>query len=93
MKVKKTYWTPLSSHFIIFFFVLGLFQPSHMQYDALRHLDPLGEPSLAEMVDKSIDILSKNKEHGYFLHVEGNLIHRHTHTVRVLRVISGSLIL
>ena len=42
-----------------------------MQFEALRHLDPMEEPSLAEMVEKSIDILSRNPDNGYFLYVEG----------------------
>ena len=43
-----------------------------MQYEAVREeRDILGEPSLAEMVEKSINILSRNTEQGYFLYVEG----------------------
>ena len=41
-----------------------------MQYDAERVNDTAGEPSLAEMVEKAIKILSKN-EKGFFLFVEG----------------------
>ena len=49
-----------------------MFEPSHMQYEAVREQrDGLGEPSLAEMVEKSINILSRNTEQGYFLYVEG----------------------
>ena len=44
-----------------------------MHFEALRPFDLMKEPSLAEMVDKSINILSRNTENGYFLLVEGKL--------------------
>ena len=44
-----------------------------MHFEALRPFDAMKEPSLAEMVDKSIDILSRNTENGYFLLVEGKV--------------------
>ena len=52
----------------------GLFQPGYMHFEALRPFDLMKEPSLPEMVDKSIDILSRNTENGYFLLVEGTAI-------------------
>lgn len=53
---------------------LGLFESSHMKYEADRRD---GEPSLAEMTTKAIDILSKNEE-GYVLMVEaGRIDHAH----------------
>lgn len=51
----------------------GLFERSHMQYEVDRAEDAAGEPSIAEMTEKAIKILSKNPK-GYFLMVEGNLI-------------------
>lgn len=57
--------------------VFGLFNESHMQYEADRHNDILGEPSITEMTVKSIEILQKNKK-GYFLVVEsGRIDHAH----------------
>jgi alkaline phosphatase len=57
--------------------VLGLFEPSHMQYEADRASDPAGEPSLTEMTAKSIRLL-QNSPKGYFLHVEaGRIDHAH----------------
>lgn len=57
--------------------VLGLFDSSHMQYEADRAADRGGEPSLAEMTAKAIDILSKDKD-GYFLMIEaGRIDHAH----------------
>eukprot|EP00095_Tigriopus_kingsejongensis_P005152 snap_masked-scaffold46_size468662-processed-gene-3.11 protein:Tk05152 transcript:snap_masked-scaffold46_size468662-processed-gene-3.11-mRNA-1 annotation:"hypothetical protein" len=56
--------------------VLGLFEPSHMQYEADRKVENK-EPSLAQMTDKAIDILSKDKD-GYVLMVEaGRIDHAH----------------
>ncbi len=58
--------------------VLGLFEPSHMQYEADRATDPAGEPSLTEMTDKAIRLLQKSGDKGYFLHVEaGRIDHAH----------------
>lgn len=57
--------------------LLGLFDTSHMQYEADRAADRGGEPSLAEMTSKAIDILAKNPK-GYFLMVEaGRIDHGH----------------
>lgn len=57
--------------------VLGLFQSSHMTYEADRESDLGGEPSLAEMTDKAIKMLSQDEE-GYFLMVEaGRIDHAH----------------
>lgn len=57
--------------------VLGLFEPSHMQYEADRAKDPAGEPSLTEMTDKAIRLLQRSRT-GYFLHIEaGRIDHGH----------------
>ena len=58
--------------------LLGLFEPSHMQYEHDRAGDEAGEPSLAEMAEKAIDILSRNPE-GYVLLVEGGRIDHASH--------------
>lgn len=58
-------------------FLLGLFENSHMQYEADRAADAAGEPSLTEMTEKAISMLKKNRK-GYFLHVEaGRIDHAH----------------
>ncbi|PKG57096.1 alkaline phosphatase [Shewanella sp. Choline-02u-19] len=58
--------------------VLGLFNSSHMEYDYDRTTTgATGEPSLAEMTAKSIDILKKNDK-GFVLIIEaGRIDHAH----------------
>ncbi len=57
--------------------VFGLFNESHMQYEADRTNDIAGEPSLSEMTAKTIDILDNNRK-GFFLMVEaGRIDHGH----------------
>lgn len=57
--------------------LLGLFEPSHMQYEFDRPKDKSGEPSLSEMTSKAIDVL-KNNKNGFFLMVEaGRIDHAH----------------
>lgn len=51
--------------------LLGLFASSHLAYEIDR--ETTQQPSLAEMTQKAIDILSKNNE-GFFLMVEGSRI-------------------
>ncbi|XP_069137625.1 alkaline phosphatase-like [Argopecten irradians] len=51
-------------------YILGLFGSSHMQYVLDRDSTPAGEPTLAELTEKAINILKKNDK-GYFLMVEG----------------------
>lgn len=58
-------------------YLLGLFERSHMQYEADRANDTGGEPSLTEMTEKSINMLKKNRQ-GFFLHIEaGRIDHAH----------------
>lgn len=57
--------------------VLGLFQPSHMQFEVDRAGDRGGEPSLSEMTAMAIRFLSA-KADGYFLMIEsGRIDHAH----------------
>ncbi|MFK7993895.1 MAG: alkaline phosphatase [Granulosicoccus sp.] len=57
--------------------VLGLFDESHMEYEANRATDLAGEPSLAQMTAKAIDLLDNNAS-GYFLSIEaGRIDHAH----------------
>jgi alkaline phosphatase len=57
--------------------ILGLFEPSHMLYEADRETGKGDEPSLSEMTAKTITRL-KQDEDGYFLMVEaGRIDHAH----------------
>ena len=57
--------------------VLGLFNESHMQYEADRNNDVAGEPSLTEMTETAINVLNNN-QNGFFLVVEsGRIDHGH----------------
>ena len=57
--------------------VFGLFNESHMQYEADRGNDIAGEPSVAEMTSAAIKVLDNNDE-GFFLMVEsGRIDHAH----------------
>lgn len=51
--------------------ILGLFSESHMPYEQDRNFEQT--PSLAEMTEKSIDVLSQDSD-GFFLMVEGGRI-------------------
>ncbi|XP_060068552.1 alkaline phosphatase, tissue-nonspecific isozyme-like [Ylistrum balloti] len=58
-------------------YILGLFEAGHMQYELDRDNGTDGEPSLAEMTQKAIQILQKDSK-GFFLLVEGARIdHAH----------------
>ena len=57
--------------------VMGLFNESHMHYEADRGNDIAGEPSLTEMTQKAIAVLDNNDK-GYFLSIEaGRIDHAH----------------
>lgn len=57
--------------------LMGLFEPSHMQYEVDRAGDPGKEPSLKDMTALAVKQLSTN-EKGYFLLVEaGRIDHAH----------------
>lgn len=71
--------------------VLGLFNASHMDFEADRKNDasPQGEPSLADMTGKAISILSKNQK-GYFLMVEAGRIDHAHHAGNAYRALKDS---
>ena len=57
--------------------LMGLFEPSHMQYEADRASDPGKEPSLRDMTALAVKQLSAH-DGGYFLLVEaGRIDHAH----------------
>lgn len=72
--------------------LMGLFENSHMQYDTDRPNDTGGEPSLAEMTGKALDILEKNKK-GFFLMVEGGRIDHGHHAGNAYRALTDAVAL
>jgi alkaline phosphatase len=66
----------------------GFFGDDAMAYDMDR--DPAKQPSLAEMTDKAISVLSKNKS-GFFLMVEGSKVDWAAHANDPVGVISDVL--
>ena len=69
--------------------VLGLFEPSHMQYEADRAADPGAEPSLAALTKAAITRLSRNED-GYILMVEGGRIDHAHHGVNAARALEDT---
>ncbi|MBD8527606.1 alkaline phosphatase [Pseudomarimonas arenosa] len=72
--------------------LLGLFERSHMEYEFDRPNDSGGEPSIAEMTGKAIDILQKNPN-GYFLMVEGGRVDHAHHAGNAYRALTDTIAL
>jgi alkaline phosphatase len=72
--------------------LLGLFERSYMEYEHDRPKDKGGEPSLAEMTSKAIDILAKNRK-GFFLMVEGGRIDHAHHDGDAYRALTDTIAL
>ncbi|MEQ9004162.1 MAG: alkaline phosphatase [Pseudomonadales bacterium] len=70
--------------------VLGLFEPSHMRFEADRADDAAGEPSLSEMTAFAIDKLAARGS-GYFLMVEGGRIDHAHHAGNAYRALHDLL--
>ncbi|SEA15394.1 alkaline phosphatase [Microbulbifer marinus] len=70
--------------------LLGLFNSSHMQYEADRGNDVAGEPSLSEMTAKGLQLLQKN-DNGYFLMVEGGRIDHGHHAGSAYNALSDAV--
>jgi alkaline phosphatase len=71
-------------------YLLGLFENSHLQYEADRANDKAGEPSLTEMTEKSINLLKKS-QNGFFLHVEGGRIDHAHHAGNAQRALLDAI--
>jgi alkaline phosphatase len=71
-------------------YLLGLFEPSHVQYEADRANDPAGEPSLTEMTDKALKVLLKDPK-GFFLHVEAGRIDHAHHAGNASRALTDTI--
>lgn len=72
--------------------VLGLFSMSHMSYDIDREKDKAGEPSLAEMTAKAIEILQhKGGDEGFILMVEGGRVDHGLHDGNAARALTDAI--
>jgi len=70
--------------------VLGLFEPSHMQFEADREKDPAGEPSLSEMTAFAIQRLQRQGD-TFFLMVEGGRIDHGHHAGNAYRALTDTI--
>lgn len=73
--------------------LLGLFDYSHMEYEHDRSGDTGGEPSLAQMTAKAIDILKRRSkdDKGYFLMVESGRIDHGHHAGNAFRALTDTI--
>lgn len=70
--------------------VLGLFEPSHMQFELDREKDKAGEPHIAEMTRAAITRLSQDED-GYVLMVEGGRIDHGHHAGNAIRALEDAM--
>lgn len=70
--------------------LLGLFETDHLQYEHDRENDGAGEPSLAEMTGKAIEVLSRGGN-GFFLMVEGGRIDHAHHANNAWRALVDTI--
>lgn len=70
--------------------LLGLFEPSHMQYESDRSNDGAGEPSLTDMTRKAIQMLSKNRK-GFYMMVEAGRIDHGHHAGNAFRALTDTV--
>ncbi len=70
--------------------ILGLFNKSHMRFDANRKTKAVKEPSLSEMTKKALQVLSKNPK-GFFLMVEGGRIDHAHHVGNAFNALSDTV--
>ncbi|MFO0690719.1 MAG: alkaline phosphatase [Myxococcota bacterium] len=72
--------------------LLGLFEPGDMKWEAERGADRGGEPSLAEMTEIAIDLLSRDPD-GFFLMVEGGRIDHGHHAGSAYHALTDTIAL
>ncbi|MET0290727.1 MAG: alkaline phosphatase [Steroidobacteraceae bacterium] len=72
--------------------LLGLFERSHMKYETDRAQDTAGEPSLADMTRKAIQVL-RNNPRGFYLMVEGGRVDHAHHAGNASRALTDAIAL
>lgn len=70
--------------------IFGLFNKSHMRFNANRKTKAVKEPSLSEMTKKALQVLSKNPK-GFFLMVEGGRIDHAHHVGNAFNALSDTV--
>ena len=70
--------------------LLGLFSQSEMAYELDRVKQNLDQPSLSDMTEKALGVLSKNDK-GFFLMVEGGRIDHALHGTNAKRALEDTL--
>ena len=72
--------------------LVGLFNKDHLNYelDRAKTGSTIDEPSLADMTQKAIEVLSKNSK-GYFLMVEGGRIDHALHGTNAKRALEDTI--
>ncbi len=70
--------------------LLGLFEPSHMQYEHDRPNDKASEPSLHAMTKKALKILNRSKK-PFFLMVEAGRIDHAHHAGNAYRALTDTI--
>jgi len=71
-------------------YLLGLFERSHMEYEADRSTDRGAEPSLTEMTEKAIRMLDGDRR-GFYLNVEGGRIDHAHHAGNPYRALTDAI--
>ncbi|CAG0882920.1 unnamed protein product [Darwinula stevensoni] len=71
-------------------YVMGLFDMNHMSYEVDRNKTAQGQPHLATMTQKAIEMLQRGPK-GYFLMVEGGRIDHGLHDNKAHRAIQETL--
>ncbi|XP_050395397.1 alkaline phosphatase, tissue-nonspecific isozyme [Patella vulgata] len=71
-------------------YLLGVFSTSHMSYELDRDNSSTGQPSIAEMTRKAIQILKKDDD-GFFLFVEGARIDHAHHETKAKKALHDTL--
>ncbi|KAM7321259.1 hypothetical protein ACRRTK_019351 [Alexandromys fortis] len=69
--------------------LMGLFEPEHMKYGIYQ--DPTQDPSLVEMTEVAVRMLSKNPR-GFYLFVEGGRIDHGHHEGRAYRALTEAVV-